>query len=404
MELHMLDVRTAFLNGEIEENVYTTQPPGYEEGTSMVCHLHRTLYGLRQAPRAWHQRLKAELVKLGFRESQADPGLFIGEHKGQPTYILCYVDDLAIASATLDAVKAAKASLMKAFDARDLGDMTLFLGMGVVRDRSKHCIRLTQERMISDIIAKIGLDNAKTKPTPLSPSLQMTKDSGEPLDTALYPYGTLVGMLMYLSVCTRPDIAQSVGALARYMSAPKTDHWLAAKGVLRYLAGTPTHGLTFQGTSTTVLGYCDADYAGDLDTRRSTTGYVFIINGGAVSWSSRHQQTVAASTTEAEYMAAAHAAKEALWLRKLMADLRIGTGMIVIKADNQSAIKLLKNPITSLRSKHIDVIYHFARERVARGEIEYQYISTTHMIADALTKAVAPTKLILCRDNMGVLP
>jgi hypothetical protein len=113
---------------------------------------------------------------------------------------------------------------------------------------------------------------------------------------------------------------------------------------------------------------------------------------------------VAASTTEAEYMAAAHAAKEALWLRKLMADLRIGTGMIVIKADNQSAIKLLKNPITSLRSKHIDVIYHFARERVARGEIEYQYISTTHMIADALTKAVAPTKLILCRDNMGVLP
>ena len=152
-----------------------------------------------------------------------------------------------------------------------------------------------------------------------------------------------------------------------------------------------------------MLGYCDADYAGDLDTRRSTTGYVFTLNGGAVSWSSRRQPTVAVSTTEAEYMAAAYAVKEALWVRKLMTDLQLSTGTVTIKADNQSAIKLLKNPVTSVRSKHIDVIYNFARERVARKEVKFEYIRTDHMIADMLTKPVSKAKHEYCCTNMGVL-
>jgi hypothetical protein len=198
------------------------------------------------------------------------------------------------------------------------------------------------------------------------------------------------------------DIAQSVGALSRFMSKPTTVHWQAAKGILRYLAGTISYGITFRGSSTSILGYTDADYAGDLDTRRSTTGYVFIMNNGVVSWQSKRQPTVAASTTEAEYMAAAFTVKEAIWLRLLLADLHLQSGTVPIKADNQSAIKILKNPVTSARSKHIDVAYHFARERVERKDVKFDYIRTEHMLADALTKPVSKSKFDFCVSGMGI--
>jgi hypothetical protein len=193
----------------------------------------------------------------------------------------------------------------------------------------------------------------------------LTKE-GEPLDTKRFPYSECVGSLLYLSVCTRPDIAHAVGALARYMAGPTEAHWRAALGVVRYLAGTAEDGVTFGGSEETLIGYCDADYAGDVDTRRSTTGYVFLMYGGAVSWSSRLRPTGAASTVEAEYLSAVQAVKEALWFRKLGGDLGLDLGTVQIYCDNQGAIRLLKHPIASQRSKHIDVIHHFARERVAR--------------------------------------
>ncbi|GAB4814241.1 hypothetical protein N2152v2_001287 [Parachlorella kessleri] len=185
------------------------------------------------------------------------------------------------------------------------------------------------------------------------------------------------------------------------MSKPVVEHWTAAKGVLRYLSGTASYGITFVGQELKLESYCDADYAGDLDTRRSTTGYVFLLGGGAISWSSRLQPTVAVSTTEAEYMAAAYAIKEALWLKTLLAELALEDS-ITIFADNQSAIKLLKNPVFSMRSKHIDVIYHFARERVIRKDITFKYVSTDKMVADALTKPLPAAKLEYCRTAMGV--
>jgi hypothetical protein len=190
--------------------------------------------------------------------------------------------------------------------------------------------------------------------------------------------------------------------LAKFMAQPTTVHWQAAKGVVRYLAGTANDGIVYQGRNTEVLGYSDADYAGDRDTRRSTTGYVFIMNGGAITWSSKRQPTVAVSTTEAEYMAAAQAVKEALWLRKLLSDLSLQPGTMIIKADNQSAIKVIKNPVLSARSKHIDIIYNFARERVARQEVKFEYIRTDDMLADALTKPVPKTKLETCRAGLGI--
>jgi len=236
----------------------------------------------------------------------------------------------------------------------------------------------------------------------LNPTACNLQPSTGVLDSAVYPYSTLIGSLMYLSVCTRPDISQAVGALARYMSKPTSAHWSVAKTVLRYLAGTPNYGITYGTGNRGLQVYCDADYAGDIDTRRSTTGYAFILNGGAITWSSRLQPTVAASTTEAEYIAAASTAKEALWLRKLLKDLHFNIDTIAINADSQSAIKLIKNPIVSLRSKHIDVIHHFVRERTARNEISFEYIRTDNMVADALTKPVSSAKFNFCRDGMGI--
>ncbi len=168
------------------------------------------------------------------------------------------------------------------------------------------------------------------------------------------------------------------------------------------MAGTTDYGLKFGGGNIGLTGYCDADYGGDLDTRRSTTGYVYLLHGGAITWSSKRQATVAASTTEAEYISAAQAVKEALWLRNLLIDLNMDMGAIKIYADNQSAIKLLKNPVLSARSKHIDIIYHFARERVARKEVVFEYIKTEHMLADMFTKAVPKAKFVYCCAGIGI--
>ena len=405
LELHQLDIKTAFLNGTIEEDIYLQQPPGYKEGPgNLACHLHRALYGLRQAPRQWHARLKQELEAIGFTESEADPGLFSYHSKEDTIHLLVYVDDILIAAQSLSSVEWAKSKVMTAFEARDLGEAQIYLGMLIERDRTRQSLKLSQQRMTTQLLSKYQMQDAKPKSVPLTASTKLTKDEGEPLDKHKYGFSQLIGSLMYLAVCTRPDIAQAVGALARYMTTPTTIHWAAALGVLRYLAGTRGQGICFGrgNSSDQLLGYCDSDYAKDLDTRRSTTGYVFILNGGAITWSSRRQQTVAASTTEAEYMAAAAATKEALWLRKLIDDLQRTVSTITIRADNQGAVKLLKNPITSLRSKHINVIYHFARERVARKEVAFEYVKTEHMLADFLTKPVAEGKHTFCRDGLGL--
>ena len=406
MELHLLDIKTAFLNGDLEETIYICQPEGYVQGDStLACRLNKTLYGLKQAPRAWHNRLHRELESYGYRASEADPGLYIYNGKAANIYLLVYVDDILIASTDKGLIQGVKQRLLETFDARDLGEASTYLGMNITRDRGSGTIKISQPRMTNDLISKFGMDDSKIRSIPVSASIKLTKDEGEPLDKAKYPYSELLGSLMYLSACTRPDIAFATGSLARYMANPTIVHWQAAKGVLRYLAGTADYGITFGGSDSGDLepfGYCDADYAGDIDTRRSTTGYVFTLNGGAISWQSKRQPTVAASTTEAEYMAAAAAVKEGLWVRKLLSDLGINTKTIHILADNQSAIKILRNPISSLRSKHIDVIHHFARERVMRNEVVFTYTPTNMMIADALTKSLAGDKFIFCREGMGV--
>jgi hypothetical protein len=274
--------------------------------------------------------------------------------------------------------------------------------MEIARDRAAGTLMLSQKKYAEEVVSRFGMLDARPVSVPLSPACKLTKGEDTPLDVAEYPYREVIGSLMYLSVCTRPDISQAVGALARYMSAPQKQHWDAARQVLRYVKGSTGFGITFGGGDRGLKGYCDADYAGDLDTRRSTTGYVFMLHGGAISWSSRLQPTVAVSTAEAEYMSAASAVKEALWLRKLLDMFGMDVTPVHMFCDNQAAIKLIKHPIASMRSKHIDVQHHFVRERAARGEVVFAYCATVEMVADCMTKPLPVGKLMKCLEGMGV--
>jgi hypothetical protein len=402
-ELHQLDVMTAFLNGELDKPIFMQQPPGFTTAadTRLVCRMQKALYGLKQASRQWYLRISAELGKLGFQPTAADPSLYVR----QGCAVLVYVDDLLIAAPDLHTVQQVKAQIGSAFAVRDLGEARYFLGMEIERDRATRTLRLSQQQLTNTLLTKFDMSQSKQRSVPLDPAARLVK-GGEPEllpSSDAHVFMELVGSLLYLSTCTRPDIAQAVGALSRFMSCPTVTHLAAARGVLRYLQHTAGMGITFADPSTGLVGFCDADYAGDLTTRRSTSGFVFLLHGGAVAWVSRLQATVAVSTAEAEYMAAALASKEALWLRGLLADLHVPvSGPVHIHCDNQAALALIKHPQASARAKHIDVAHHFVRERVTRGEVAFSFIPTSEMVADCFTKALPPARFKVCRAGLGM--
>nr|CAA49283.1 gag,protease,endonuclease, reverse transcriptase,RNaseH [Volvox carteri f. nagariensis] len=404
LELHQLDVKTAFLNGELEETVYIQQPPGYVEGEPyLACKLEKALYGLKQAPRAWYARLRSELEAMNFTVSQADPGLFYRDVLGERVYLLVYVDDLLIAAKDINIVRQLKDKLKSILMCVTWVRPVCFLGFEIERNRAERTMKVSQKRYAKGLVEKYGLEDANGRAVPLSHGTTL-HSAGQPLDVRQFRFGELIGSLLYLSVGTRPDIAYSVGALARHMSKPTVEHWQAAKGVVRYIAGTAGLGIVFSPKSSnpSLHGYCDSDYAACVDTRRSTTGYVFLNAGGAVSWSSRLQPTVATSTAEAEYMASGAATKEALWYRHLARDLQMRVSSVPILCDSQAAIKIINNPISSARSKHIDVLHHFVRERVARGEIVFSYCKSADMVADCLTKPLPLPQFKKCIQAMGL--
>ncbi len=231
---------------------------------------------------------------------------------GETIWLLVWVDDILVAAQGEERVAKVKAHLTAKFDVRDLGLATYFLGMELSRDREARSLKLTQKKLMGELISRYGLAYACACLVPLATGEKLRKE-GEPLDMVRFPYSECMGSLLYLSVCTRPNIAQAVGALARYMAALIVGHWEVALGVIHYLVGTTDYGLTFGGSSETLVGYCNANYAGDLDSKRSTTGYVFLMFGGAMSWSSQLQPTVAVSMVEVEYLSAGQAVKKALW-------------------------------------------------------------------------------------------
>ena len=402
LQMHQLDVETAFLNGPVVEELYVREPKGYERGhPGQVLRLRKAVYGLRQAARQWFLELVKLMDQMGMRQCTADPCLFMADVDGERIYVLVYVDDILLIARTRAHLDTTKGQIMAAFKSRDIGEPTYFLGLHIDRAEGHTGLLVSQRQYVARLAERHGLADAKTLQVPMAPGTVLQK-AGEALpQDGVARYQALIGGLLYIATCTRPDVSYAVGKLSRYCAAPTTQREAAALRVLRYLQGSSELGLRF-GTRGTLAGYCDADYAGDVDTRRSTSGYVFLLNGAAVSWASKLQPTVAVSTTEAEYIAAATAAREAVWLRLLLGETTGERGPVPMRSDNQSAIHLMHNPGGTARSKHIDVAHHFVRDRVARGELTVRYVATTDMTADALTKALPAQPLQRCRSALGM--
>jgi Reverse transcriptase (RNA-dependent DNA polymerase) len=402
LELHHIDVKTAFMNGELQEEIYMQPPPGWEGTSSMAWRLHKGVNGLKQAARAWNEKLTATVQKLGFNPSNSDVSLYISGTPPNACYLLCYVDDILIAG-SMSKVESVKRQIAEIFKCDDMGQASLFLGMKIIRNRAQRKLWVGQSHYVLEILERAGLKDCRPRKTPLDANLTLSKDAGEPAPDSLDEYQELVGCLLYLTGCTRPDIAQSVGVLSRFMSAPTNVHMSSVKQVIRYLAGTVHLGLEFSEGKNEIVGYCDADYAGDIDKRKSTSGYVFLMNGASISWSSKLQPTVAMSTCEAEFVAAANAAKEVLWLASLLGDFTGKVKPVKLFVDNQGALKLIHHPHAHQKTKHIDIAYRFIQDRAERGEIICEYIETAKMVADCTTKAVPLAKLQENIRDMGLV-
>ncbi|KAH9715183.1 hypothetical protein KPL71_020951 [Citrus sinensis] len=340
LHLEQLDVKTAFLHGELEEEIYMLQPEGFAETgkENLVCRLNKSLYGLKQAPRCWYKRFDSFIMSLGYNRLSSDHCAYYKRFEDNDFIILLlYVDDMLVAGPNKDRVQELKAQLAREFEMKDLGPANKILGMQIHRDRNNRKIWLSQKNYLKKILRRFNMQD--------------------------------LGSLMFAMICTRPDIAQAVGAVSRYMANPGEKHWIAVKRILRYNRGTSDVALCYGGSEFTVRGYVDSDFAGDLDKRKSTTGYVFTLAGAAVSWVSKLQTVVALSTTEAEYMAATQTCKEAIWIQ---------------------------------RTKHIGVQYHFVREVVEDGSVDLQKIHTKENLADVLTKPINTDKFVWSRSSCGL--
>jgi hypothetical protein len=413
LELRQFDVSTAFLNGMLKEEVYLRPPVGLEGivgQVGRVLKLNRAIYGLRQASRAWNQRLEGELSSRGFMQSDADPSLWILRGKGGAVLSLFYVDDGLVAARTAAEADALVALMASIFAIRELGEPEDFVGIEITRDRKARRITLTQEAKARALAAEYGVLGTR-RSVPMSPesySELRKAQPGEPMADKL-AYQRAIGSLLHLAQCTRPDIALPVGALAAYASAPTQGHFEAVVEVVRYVGCTAERGIGFGGSARPVGFWCDANFAACQDTRRSTTGWVVVMYGGAVSWASKKQPTTAASTMDAEYQACGAAAREGLSLRKalkdmafLCADLSL-VGSIEIACDNKAALSLCKDRKEGQRVKHIDVIHHFARDRVATGELHFVYCKSEDNVSDCLTKALPRTLFDKGLLGMGML-
>ena len=287
------------------------------------------------------------------------------------------------------------------FEMKELGQLKHFLGLEV--DRTNEGIFLCQQKCAKDLLKKFGMLECKPISTPMEPNAKMCEHEGKDLKDATM-YRQLVGSLLYLTL-TRPDISYAVGVMSRYMQNPKKPHLEVVRRILRHVKSTIDYGLLYKkGEDCKLVGYCDADYTGDHDTRRSTTGYVFMLGSRAISWCSKRQPTVSLSTTEAEYRAAAMAAQESTWLIRLMNDLhQLVDYAVPLYCDNQSAVRLAENPVFHARTKHVEVHYHFIREKVLEEEVELKQIKSGDQVADLFTKGLSGSKFESFCHQLGMV-
>lgn len=415
MIIHQMDAVTAFLQGDLTEEIYMRQPEGFSDKTAKVCRLKRALYGLKQSSRVWNDKLNEVLVRvLKFKRSSIDQCIYY-KHSHQNTIILAvWVDDIMIFSSNATMCTKLKNELSTHFKMKDLGEAKSLLGMNITRypDGS---LSIDQRHYISTVLKRFNMEECNSVNTPLDPNQKLSeelcpKTDAEKREMAKVPYQEAIGCIMYAAQISRPDVCFAVSVLSRYNNNYGRAHWAAVKRVFRYLKGTIDYKLIFSSKQNDeMVGYCDADWASDLDKRRSTTGYVFLSQGAAISWTCRRQPTIALSSTEAEFMSMVAAIQEALWLKRFETEIFLeASKTILLYCDNQGALSLAKNRNYHARTKHIDVRKYFIQEHLYQGiegeiKLNLQYKSTNEMVADILTKAVNGLKLIKFISDFGLV-
>ncbi|GJT03740.1 retrovirus-related pol polyprotein from transposon TNT 1-94 [Tanacetum coccineum] len=401
MVIFQMDVKTAFLNGELNEVVYVSQPEGFvdPEHPSHVYRLKKALYGLKQAPRAWYDKLSAFLIKSGFTKGVVDPTLFTRKAGKHLLLVQIYVDDIIFASTNPKACKLFAFEMNSTFKMSMMGQMSFFLGLQV--SQNPRGIFINQSKYAQEILKKFGFDSCTPIDTPMAERPNLDEDKGGKLIDPTRFRG-MVGSLMYLSA-SRPDIVFAVCMCARYQAKPTEMHLTAIKRIFRYLKGTIHMGLWYPKDSGFELkAFADADYAGCHDTRRSTSGSAQFLGHRLVSWSSKKQKSTAISTTEAEYIALSGCCAQILWMRSQLRDYGFAFNKIPMYCDNQSAIALCCNSVQHSRSKHIDIRHHFIKEQVERKVVELYFVETKYQLADIFTKALPRERFATLLPLLGV--
>ena len=409
--IEQLDVDTAYLNADLEEDVYIELPQGLEGDSEHVLKLNKALYGLKQAGNAWGKTIQKLLIELGFKSCGGDTCIFVKKMGHEFVYVCLYVDDMVVAARTPALVRDVKQAIASRFQIKDLGAVKHLLGMEIAYDQAGKSMTITQEQYIKSIAERFNQENARDTANPCDESMKLSKadapqNEQEEDEMSKRPYRSLVGCLQYVAQCTRPDVAYAVTHLSRFMENPGPRHWAAAIRILRYLKTTANRGLNYSNTklSQVPIVYCDADWGSNIDDRRSVSGVVVMMNGGPVVYKAKYQRTVALSSSEAEYLALSTCAQEVMWVRAMLRDLGFDQrNATQVWEDNQGAIALANNAGYHARTKHVDIRHHFIREKVAEKEIKLGYIATERQLADLFTKALGTKRFEYLRDGMRIV-
>ncbi|KAJ9566785.1 LOW QUALITY PROTEIN: hypothetical protein OSB04_002751 [Centaurea solstitialis] len=401
-EVHHLDVKSAFLQGELKEEVYVSQPEGFikERDKGKVYRLMKALYGLRQAPRAWYTKLDNILKTLGFKKCALEQAVYTRISKESTLLIGVYVDDLIVTGSSKKEIETFKDQMKKKFEMSDLGLLAYYLGIEVTQKGGE--ISIKQTGYANKILSDTGMLDCNDAKIPMEPGLKLTKVTEERyVDTT--EYRSIIGCLRYL-LHTRPDLSFSVGLLSRFMQEPQEQHMKAIKQVLRYIKGTKDYGITYgHEGGNRIQGYSDSSYGVNTQEGKGTTGIVFYFGNSPISWSTQKQGTVALSSCESEFIAATAAATQALWLKRLLSKITdTKEQKVTIYVDNKSAIALMKNPVFHGRSKHIDTKYHFIRECVEKEDLAVEHVNGDLQRADILTKPLPRIRFVTMRQLLGV--
>ncbi|GJU69519.1 retrovirus-related pol polyprotein from transposon TNT 1-94 [Tanacetum coccineum] len=401
-KLFQMDVKSAFLNGFINEEVYVAQPPGFIdfEKPNHVYKLKKALYGLKQAPKAWYDRLKAFLIKHEYKMGMVDNTLFTKKKSSNLIIVQIYVDDIIFGSTCQDMCDDFAKIMHDEFEMSMMGELNFFLGLQI--KQMEDGIFFNQSKYIKEMLKKFGLEDSKPMKTPMSSDTKLTKDEEcESVDST--KYRGMIGSLLYLTA-SRPDIMFSVCLCARFQEAPKTSHLEAVKRIFRYIKGTTHLGLWYpKGTGIETVVYADSDHAGDYVDRKSTSGICTFVGCCLTSWFSKKQTALAISTTEAEYVSAGKACQQALWMKQALIDYDVRLDDVPIMCDNKGAIDLSKNPVQHSRTKHIEIRHHFLRDNVQKGHISIEKVPSVDNIADILTKPLKRESFNYLRLGLGMM-